>query len=326
MSAHQINEFELIRRLTRRLQEDLPPGVVGIGDDAAAIPFGEEVLLLTCDIAVEGRHFRSGGTGLADVGWKLASANVSDVVACGGLPEYALISLGVPQSLAPEGLEALYDGLHQAAAHYGFRVIGGNVSGAAELVVDCFMVGRAPAFISRAGARPGHLLALSGPVGDSAAGLMALQAHPDDRHAKPLIARHLRPTARTDLVPFLRQHARAAIDVSDGLAAELHHMAQASGAALAIQGGEVPLSTDLVDWYAQDISGSRPGPLELALGSGEEYQVLCALEPEARGAAIAQGLTIIGEVRAGSGVSMDGQPLAPAGWDHLGTSDPDRKP
>ena len=313
----EANEFQLIRRLAERLQGDLPPGVVGIGDDAAAIPFGDEVLLLTCDIAVEGRHFRHGAAEMADVGWKLASANVSDVVACGGLPEFALISLGVPDGMEPARLDALYDGFHQAAAQYGFRVVGGNVSGAGELVVDCFMVGRAPRFISRGGAEPGQLLGLSGAVGDSAAGLEALLSGQETPSVRPLIAHHLRPTARTDLVPFLRQHATAAIDISDGLAAELHHLAQASGTALAITGGDIPVSPDLVDWYGSDKTGTVKPPLAWALSSGEEYQILCALPPEARKAAQKAGVSIIGEVHAGSGVTLDGAPLEPAGWDHL---------
>ena len=307
------NEFELIARLAKRMAGKLPPGVVGIGDDAAALPIGDQTLLLTCDIAVAGKHFHSPTAKLEDVGWKLATANVSDVVACGGLPEYALISLGVPEDMDADKLEALYDGLNEAAQTYGFHVIGGNVSGASELIVDCFMVGRTSRFVPRSGAQPGHLLALGGRVGDSAAGLEAVLAGKKDDISTSLIARHLRPKARLDCVAFLEQHASAAIDISDSLAAELNHLASASQVALEVNGDQVPVSSELIAYCG----GKRDKALSYALRSGEEYQVLCAVPPQAQDEALGAGFVVIGEVSAGAGVMLDGAPLQAEGWDHL---------
>lgn len=306
-------EFELIARLTERIKGPLPPGTVGIGDDCAAVPQGEGYLLLTCDSAVAGRHFLPGLTPMADVGWRIATANVSDVCACGGLPTQALISLALPPEQSLTELDALYDGLAEAAAAYGFQVVGGNVTGADTLMVDIFMLGLAPRFIPRSGARPGEYVVVSGPLGDSAAGLEALREGSDSPEALALRARHLRPRARTDLVPLLQDVAGAAIDISDGLAAELHHMARQSAVRLAIQGDEVPRSPEL-EAHAR---GRGEEPLVRALSSGEEYALLFTMAPAHLDRLEGTGARVIGEVQEGEGVLLDGQPLPPAGWDHL---------
>lgn len=314
----RLGEFELIRRLAGRLEPPRLAGAVGIGDDCAALPEPGGFLLLTCDAAVAGRHFLAGLTPWEDVGWRLGTANVSDIVACGGLPGAALSSLGVPPDFPPEALEAVYDGLADAARHYQFDVLGGNVSGAGELWVDLFMTGRTPRFISRAGARPGDLVVLSGPVGDSAAGLEILQVRRRGsdlpEHAATLVRRHLRPQARLDLVEPLQATATAAIDISDGLAADLHHLAESSGVQIAIERARIPISPELAA-YAQE---RKLDAAALALASGEEYQVAFTVP---KGGHLAPfgglGTRIIGEVRSGRGVLLDGQPLPPLGWDHL---------
>lgn len=312
-------EFELIARLAARLEGRLPaggaqPGAVGIGDDCAAVPLAAGgVQLLTCDIAVAGRHFLPGRTPMADTGWKVASANVSDVCACGGRPTHALVSLGVPAGQDPAALEALYDGLGEAAAAYGFAVAGGNVSGAAELIVDVFMLGEAPRFIARSGAQPGEVVAVSGTLGDAAAGLALFGAGAWAPEAEPLVRRHLRPRARTDLVPLLQDVATAAIDISDGLASELNHLAERSGVALAVEGAAVPLSAPL---RAHAAARGEPA-LGLALHSGEEYALLFTLPAERVDALAGHDVTVIGRVEAGQGVTLDGQPLPREGWDHL---------
>jgi thiamine-monophosphate kinase len=314
----RLGEFELIQRLAGRLEPPRVAGAVGIGDDCAALPEEGGFLLLTCDAAVAGRHFLAGLTPWEDVGWRLGTANVSDIVACGGLPGAALSSLGVPLDFPPEALEAVYDGLADAARHYRFDVLGGNVSGAGELWIDLFMTGRTPRFISRAGAKPGELVVLSGPVGDSAAGLDILRGQRRGSelpaHALALVRRHLRPQARTDLVEPLRAAATAAIDVSDGLAADLHHLAQRSGVRIAIERARIPISPEL----AAHAEEHKLDATTLAMASGEEYQVVFTV-PKGGGLAPFGGLgtRIIGEVRPGSGVLLDEQPLPPAGWDHL---------
>jgi thiamine-monophosphate kinase len=313
-----LGEFELIERLASRLEAPRVRGAVGIGDDCAALPTEDGFLLLTCDAAVANRHFVAGLTPWLDVGWRIGTANVSDIVACGGRPFAALSSLGVPADMAPESLEAVYDGLADAARHYGFDVLGGNVSGAAELWIDLFMLGRTRRFLSRKGAQPGDLIVVSGPLGDSAAGLELLRsrtrAADAPAYAAPLVQRHLRPQARLDLVEPLLAVATAAIDVSDGLASELHHLAQGSGVRLAVQRGRIPHSAELAAFAAD----RGRDPVQIALHSGEEYELVFTVPPGGGMVPFGGlGTRIIGEAQAGSGVLIDGEPLANLGWDHL---------
>jgi len=315
-----VGEFALIARLTQRLGQALPPGVVGIGDDTAgvpltAIPQGQGFLLLTCDMAVAGRHFHPQHTPPEDVGWRVATANVSDVVACGGQPAHALVSLGVPQGQDPVWLERLYAGLAQAAQAYGFVVLGGNVSAAAELLVDVFLTGFTPKFVARRGAKPGDALWVSGPLGDAAAGLEVLLAGqpPGTPDAQTLLARHLRPQAQLTLAPLLVRLASAAIDISDGLSSELHHLAQASGVRLEVQAARLPCSAELAR-YAQ---ARQQAALPYQLHGGEGYQVLFTAPPAAADELAAWGAVCIGQVTAGQGVLLDGVPLVSLGFDHL---------
>ena len=322
-SGEELGEFELIARMAARLKGGLPEGVVGIGDDCAALPLSDGgVQLLTCDLMVDGRHFISGRSGMADVGWRAATASVSDICACGGLPGYALVSLMVPPGQRADSLEALYEGLAEAEAEYGFRVIGGNVSGGTVLAVDVFMLGEAPRFVSRGGARPGDRIAVSGTLGDAAAGLTLLDAGASTASgADELIRRHLRPRAEVALVPLIQRAASSAIDISDGLSAELHHLAQASGARMDIHGGLIPLSESLTA-FAQARGDS---PLMWALHGGEDYRLLFTVPPEHLDALGDSQASVIGEVREGEGVFLDGAPLPRGGWDHLAPEKSDRK-
>lgn len=315
MATPPPGEFELIARLAARLRPPAQAGAVGIGDDCAALPQGDGFLLLTCDVAVAGRHFVPGLTPMADVGWRVATASASDVAACGGTPTWALVSLGLPDKLPVEELDALYAGLAEAGEAYGFQVVGGNVSGAPGLFVDVFMLGQAPRFIARAGARPGDLLAVSGTLGGSEAGRLALQQGDRSPEAPELTRRHLRPQARTDLVPLLREAASAAIDISDGLASEMGHLAGQSGVRLEVEAARVPLADGLDAWAAR----RGEAPLTLALESGEEFQLLFTLPADKRPLLAGTDVTVIGRVREGQGVLLDGQPLAARGWDHLRT-------
>ena len=313
-------EFELIAALSRLLPHGPKAGEIGIGDDCAAIPGPGGTWLLTCDSAVEGRHFKLRRTPFADIGWRVAMANVSDVCACGGLPEVALVSLGVPDHVTQANLEELYRGLGQASEAAGFRVLGGNVSGASELVVDVFMLGITQRFVPRGGLQPGHLLGVSNALGGAAAGLALVLGgeNPSDDLAEALRQKHLRPRARTDLAPLVAECASACIDISDGLGSELGHMAAASGMRLNVEGARVPIHAG-VDAVARKLG---QGPLRMALHSGEEYALLVGFAPTHRARMEAAGLHIIGEAVAGTGgagerVWLDGAPLPPAGWDHL---------
>lgn len=305
-------EWRWIQRLTRSLRTAELPGVVNIGDDCAAWPHGGELLLLTCDAAVAGRHFTIGHTPWEAIGWRLATASVSDVAACGGHPISALVSVGLPQGLPEQALEAVYQGLQEAAECYGFFVQGGNISTAEQLFLDLFMLGRTAHFVPRGGAQPGDWLALSDVPGESEAGRRALLAATEDAQAT-LIARHLRPQARLDLVPLVAECAHAAIDVSDGLASELHHLARASGVRLEVERAAIPQSEALRRWCA----AQGESALQLALSGGEDYALLVSVAPQDWVRMEQAGFQRIGQVCEGQGVCLDGEALALTGWDHL---------
>jgi thiamine-monophosphate kinase len=309
-----MGEFDLIAKLAARLGRPRIPGAIGIGHDCAALPDRDGFLLLKCDAAVEGRHFVRGLLPPADLGWRLATANVSDVAASGGRPTAALMSLGVPSGFPETELEGIYDGLAEASRTYGFDVLGGNVSGAGELFLDMFMVGRARRFVPRSGAQPGDLVVVSGPLGDSAAGLEVLKRDGPGALDHPLVLRHRRPRARLDLVDALQGAARACIDISDGLSSELNHVAKASGVCLSVERQRIPISEDL----RRHAAAAGREALDYALAGGEDYELLFTVP---RGGALQAlgglGTRIIGEVTAGQGVLLDGQPLAALGWDHL---------
>jgi len=325
-------EFQLINLLSRSLRQAGEPGVIGVGDDCAALPLGEQMQLLTCDAAVAGRHFTPGLTPWETVGWRLGSANASDIAACGGTPEWALVSLALGDEIEPGELEALYRGLEEAGAEYGYRIIGGNVSGAEQHQINVFLLGRTARFVARGGARPGDLVAVSGDLGGAEAGRRIFEDStgnpPDSPVERPLLERYLRPRARTDLAGLLRETASAAIDISDGLAAELGHLAGASGVRMEIESALIPLAPGLREWAA--LRGADP--LRLALGSGEEYQLLLTAPAEHQRLLTEAGISIIGRVEepsaappergepvAESGeVLLDGRPLPPLGWNHLG--------
>lgn len=307
-----MGEFELIAKLTERVGAPRIPGAIGIGHDCAALPDRDGYLLLKCDIAVEGRHFVRGLIPGPDIGWRIATATCSDIAASGGRPVAALVSLGVPRDCPERDLEEIYDGLAEAARAYGFDVLGGNVSGAGELFIDVFMTGRGRRFIPRSGAKPGDLVVLSGPLGDSAAGLEVLRSGGSLDH--PLALRHRRPKARLDLVDALQASVHACIDISDGLSSELNHLAKASGACLTVERQRIPVSDALRAHCAQ----TGKDPVDYALSGGEDYELLFTV-PRGGGLQPFGGLgtRVIGEVAAGSGVLLDGKPLAPTGWDHL---------
>ena len=176
-------EFALIARLTK----DLPSRadiVLGVGDDAAILDIGGDMLLLaTVDSQVEGVHFTLGVCSPEQIGRKALAVNLSDIAAMGGEPRYALVSLVLPPDLPAELLAGIYAGMRQQAEEFGTAIIGGNVSGerqGAQLILDVTLLGvveRGRA-ITRGGAQVGDVLCVTGTLGDSAAGLYA-QFHPD---------------------------------------------------------------------------------------------------------------------------------------------------
>ncbi|HZW60451.1 MAG TPA: thiamine-phosphate kinase [Woeseiaceae bacterium] len=309
-----MDEFELINRYFRRAtsRDDV---CIGVGDDGAVteVPAGRQ-LVSVLDTVVEGVHYPR-GLAAADVGYRAVAVNLSDLAAMGAVPAWMLLGLSLPAADAA-WLQAFADGLYAAAAAYDVALIGGDTTRAAETVVTVQMTGYvAPGrYLTRAGARPGDTICVSGTPGDAAAGLAAIADGSEGAHGK-LAARFRRPQARIALGQLLVGVASAAIDVSDGLYADLERLLEASACGGVLECTSLPLSPQLLACAGRERAES------LALGGGDDYE-LCFTVPAAGvhrlgELASATGVTLspIGTVAAGQGLACtrDGEPIAYAG-------------
>ena len=255
-------EFDVIRRLLATWGDQ----AAGIGDDAAVldIPAGERLVVST-DASVENVHFRRAWMTAEEIGGRATAAALSDLAAMAATPRGLLLALGVPESWRHE-LEQLARGVGAVAASAGCPIIGGNISAAGELSLTLTVLGSAVHPLTRAGAREGDIIFVTGILGASGAALRALLAGetPPAAHRTRFVA----PVPRLREARWLAEHgARAAIDISDGLVADASHLARASGVSLSIDEHAVPR-----------VSGVGVGE---ALVSGEEYELLVAVPPTA---------------------------------------------
>jgi thiamine-monophosphate kinase len=326
-----MGEFELLAKLRERLPEDGPQVKLGSGDDAAVTaPTGATAT--SVDAIVEGVHFRRGEAELRTIGRKALATALSDLAAMGAEAGEAYVVLGAPSDLSESDFLALLDGLLELGEETGTTLAGGDVTRAPALTLAVTVVGHATApedFVARAGARPGDLLVLTGAIGAAAAGRLLLE-RPDlaaavpDAVLAPLRARQLDPTPRLRSGRALAAAgADAMIDLSDGLAGDAGHLAQASGVALQIEAASLPMAEGVVEVAA----AARLDPLELAVAGGEDYELLAALPAERLAEAtsvVAEAaettLTAIGRVAEGESVEIrlpEGGRLEARGYDHL---------
>jgi thiamine-monophosphate kinase len=309
-----------------------------------AAPDGRVVA--TTDFLLEGRHFRRDWSGGGDAGRKAAARSLADVAAMGAEPTGLLVALAAPPDLPVSWARELAAGLAAECARAGASVVGGDTARASCVLLAVTglgdLAGRAP--VRRSGAAPGDLVAVAGPLGHAAAGLALLSRGLAGVPAwAPLVAAHLRPAPPYPAGPeAARLGASAMIDVSDGLLADLGHIAGASGvlidvatdrlsageplaaAARAVAGadrdpGPPPLPPSL----SRTDSGATAGPadspdieaLRWVLTGGEDHSLAATFPP---GTALPPGWAVIGEVRSGRGVLVDGREWAgAAGWDHF---------
>jgi thiamine-monophosphate kinase len=319
-----VDEFALIERLKTRFEAAarsvlpdgaLPPsGDTWIGDDGAVITVGGDGptrVVWATDLVVEGVHVDLALSGLDDVGYKALMVTVSDLAAMGAWPGQALVSFGAPSGT---DLDLLGAGVAAAAVEAGCVVVGGDLSGAPSVVVSTSVMGglrtepdRGP--LLRSGARPGDRLFVTGPLGRSAAGLRLLEARDQltDPLAAGLVRAHRRPVARLREGEVARlAGASAAIDVSDGLVADVIHLGLSSGVGIELD--DCPVAP-----------GARKSE---ALGGGEEYELVVATsEPDGlveayRAAGLRPPLPVGRCTDRPGEYTLDGGPLPAGGWRH----------
>lgn len=321
-----MNEFELIARYFARQPVARDDVVLGIGDDAAvlAVPSGQELIVST-DMLVAGVHFPE-DTDPAAIGHKAIAVNLSDLAAMGAAPAWFTLNLSLPQADA-RWLDGFCRGLFDLARAHDLALVGGDTT-RGPLTIGIQIMGFAPAgqALRRRGARPGDQVYVTGTLGEAALGLLVAQSRldlPGEKRAS-VLARLDRPVPRVSVGLALRGLATACIDVSDGLAADLGHILEASAVGARIHLERLPrspaygLAFDKVGWQA-------------ALAGGDDYELCFTMsperEPELRAAAARLGVAFshIGDIEAEPGlriVDAAGQPYVPAraGYDHFGAS------
>jgi thiamine-monophosphate kinase len=271
-----LGEHALLARLLARLPRRSASVLVGPGDDAAVLaPVRNERLVVTTDAVVEGVHFSRAFSSPADIGHKALAVNLSDLAAMAATPRWALLSLVLPGSWPVADVEDLVDGLSALAGRYGVSVVGGNIARTdGPLVVDVTAGGDVGSrrWLTRSGACAGDDIWVSGTIGGAAAGFEMLR---DGQTEGSCVARHRRPEPRVRLGVAMgrARAARAAMDLSDGLADALRQVAAASGCGVRVDGRVLPIETTAADWW------NRRGvdPVSAALAGGEEYELLFAI-------------------------------------------------
>ncbi len=305
MTVSEIGEFGLIDRLVSVLPPRPRSVVVDVGDDAAVLDVGaEHYLVMTCDVQVEDVHFRWKTADPFLLGRRCLAINISDVGAMGGWPAYALISLGLKPSTSLETVDRLYGGIASMAEAFGVSVVGGNVSRAERDFIDVTLTGfvRRQAVITRSGARPGDLILVTGTLGDAYGGLMLLERRPERApEFGALVQAHRDPVPRQVEGGSLAEAGlvTAMIDVSDGLAGDLRHVAEASRVGACLFLPSLPVSSSALE--ASALLGEDP--YWWALHGGEDYELLFTVPPDRADEAIqllrdrtGVRCTVIGEI------------------------------
>ena len=277
-----LGERALIARITARLSQ--PPWVlVGPGDDAAVLaPDRGAFQVLTTDAIVDGVHFDTRFVPPEAIGHRALAVNLSDLAAMGAEPRAALLSLVLPEPLSVPALDGILDGLLALAATHRVALVGGNITRTpGPLTIDVTATGsvRPRRVLTRAGARPGDAVYVTGTLGDAAAGLRQLQS--GDRTASSEIERYLRPEPRLRAGALLGRNrvATGCMDLSDGLADGLTQVADRSGVGICIEGDALPITDGVRAWCA----AAGQNPLDLALSGGDDYELLFTVRPSHHG-------------------------------------------
>ncbi len=245
--------------------------LVSIGDDAAAWQSDNRIHLATTDTLVQDVHFDLDIVSWDELGWKVLAVNLSDIAAMGGIPKYALLSLALPSELQVEDISKFIDSMMDMAKEFGVAVIGGNVATASNVVITVTVIGysKGKEILKRSTASLGEQIAVTGYLGLSAAGLEMLKGKTiSDPEVSNILRRtHFKPIPRVkEGQTLIEQGVKTAIDISDGLIADLDHICESSKVSARIKIEQVPVHPV--------VKANFPNYQELALCGGEDYELL----------------------------------------------------
>lgn len=337
LEINQLGEFGLIDRIRRNFSLENKHSLFGIGDDAAVLDAGEENLLVTSDMLLEGIHFDLTYTPLHHLGYKAVAVNVSDIAAMNGKAEQIIVNIGLSNRFSVQAVDALYEGVKKACLNYKVDLVGGDTtSSASGLVISISALGRVPKnkVAYRHGAREHDIICVTGDLGGAFMGLQVLErekqvflSNPDMQPGLEkydyIVGRQLKPEARTEIIFDLEEFGvvpTSMIDVSDGLASELLHISRESNAGVRIYEDKIPVD-ELTYETAMEF---KLDPITCALNGGEDYELLFTIRKEDQEKLKNHpDVHMIGYVHARKDenfmVSRQGSlvPLQAQGWDHL---------
>ena len=287
-----LGEFGLINRISQSISLQNNTSLKGIGDDAAVIDAGEDLILFSTDMLLEGIHFDLSYMPLQHLGYKAVAVNVSDIAAMNGQPQQITIGLGLSNRFSTEAIDGLYAGIRAACENFKVDLVGGDTSASASgLVISISILGRVKKdkIVYRSGAKPSDIICVTGDLGGAYMGLQVLEREkqvfltnpemqPDLEKYEYVVSRQLKPEARMDIIHDLEESGivpTSMIDISDGLASELLHLSSQSNVGVRIYEDKIPIDNETFDTAALEF---KVDPVTCALNGGEDYELLFTIK------------------------------------------------
>ncbi len=287
-----LGEFGLINRISQSILLQNSSSLKGIGDDAAVIDAGDDLILFSTDMLLEGIHFDLSYMPLQHLGYKAVAVNVSDIAAMNGRPEQITIGLGLSNRFSTEAIDSLYAGIRAACENFKVDLVGGDTSASASgLVISISILGRAKKdkIVYRSGAKQSDIICVTGDLGGAYMGLQVLEREkqvfltnpemqPDLEKYEYVVSRQLKPEARMDIIHDLDELGivpTSMIDISDGLASELLHLSNNSNVGVRIYEDKIPIDNETFDTAALEF---KVDPVTCALNGGEDYELLFTIK------------------------------------------------
>jgi len=336
-SLAELGEFGLIDRLTKNVKQYHPETIKGIGDDAAVIDAGDQLVLLSTDLLIEGIHFDLTYMPFKHLGYKAAVVNISDIAAMNGIPRQMTVSIAVSSRFSAEALDELYSGILLACKKYNIDLVGGDTSSSLSgLMISVSILGTVAKaeVVYRSGAKPGDLLCVTGDLGSAYIGLLVLSREKKVYEADPAmqpeltgydyqLARQLKPEARTGTRTLLLElgiKPTSMIDISDGLASEVLHLCKQSKTGVKLYEEKIP-----IDSHTREVAMEfKLIPSVTALSGGEDYELLFTIpQQDFEKIKDVPGITIIGHMTDQSDgkwmITADGKQveITAQGWDGM---------